>query len=193
MYAQIISFENLIVAWKEARKGKTKKRYVVEFEKELFCNLMALHYELEYETYKPRPLKSFIVRDPKTRLIHKSEFRDRIIHHAIVNILSPIFENAFIYDSYANRTGKETISALKRLNHFIRKVSCNNHRSCYYLKADIRHYFQEVNQNILLQILRKKVSDEKTLNLIKIINTNFGTKRERESINLLREVCPSAI
>ena len=92
LYNEIISFENLIVAWQNARKGKTGKSYVIEFEKELFCNLMALHYELEYKTYRPRELVTFILRDPKTRVISKSDFRDRIVHHAIVNIIEPIFD-----------------------------------------------------------------------------------------------------
>jgi len=69
LYDEIISFENLILAWQKARKGKTKKLYIIEFEKELFYNLMALHYELLYQTYKPKPLKTFILRDPKTRKI----------------------------------------------------------------------------------------------------------------------------
>jgi len=72
LYAKIISLENLILAWKKARKGKTKKDYVINFEKELFCNLMALHYELKYKSYKPKELVTFVLRDPKTRVISKS-------------------------------------------------------------------------------------------------------------------------
>ena len=106
LYAKIISFENLILAWKNARKGKTKKSYVIEFERDLFNNLMNLHYELKFGTYKPKPLVTFILRDPKTRKKSKSDFRDRIVHHAIVNILEPIFDRTFIYDSCANRKGK---------------------------------------------------------------------------------------
>ena len=71
LYEKVISFENLILAWQKARKGKSKKLYVIEFEQELFYQLMALHYELKYGTYKPKPLKTFILRDPKTRVINK--------------------------------------------------------------------------------------------------------------------------
>jgi retron-type reverse transcriptase len=162
IYKEIISFENLILAWKKARKGKTRKGYVIEFEQELFCNLMALHYELKYETYKPKPLVSFVLRDPKTRVISKSDFRDRIVHHAIVNILEPIFDRTFIYDSCANRKGKGNLFALKRFDYFKRKVSRNgliaknlfndnNYVSGYCLKADIKHYFQEVDCNVLIE------------------------------------------
>ncbi len=158
-HKKIISFENLILAWKKARKGKTKKDYVIKFEDELFCNLMALHYELKFHAYSPRPLVTFILRDPKTRVISKSDFRDRIVHHAICNIIEPIFDKTFIHDSCSNRKNKGNLFALMRLQKFIRKISKNgliaknkfqdnNFVVGYCLKADIKHYFQEVDHNI---------------------------------------------
>jgi len=68
-------------------------------------------------------MQTFIIRDPKTRKISKSDFRDRVVHHALVNILEPIFDKIFIYDSYANRKGKGTLEALKRFDQFKRKRS----------------------------------------------------------------------
>ncbi len=186
LYQRIISFENLILAWRKARKGKTKKHYVIEFERELFYNLMALHYELFYGTYKPKPLKTFILRDPKTRKISKSDFRDRIVHHALVRIIEPIFENSFINDSCANRIGKGTLYAIQRFEKFQRKVTKNFTSSGYCLKADIKHYFQEVNYEILLKIISRKIKDEKVLWLInQIVKANFSNV-ERESNS-----CPS--
>ena len=184
LYEKIISFENLILAWKKARKGKTKKVYVIKFEEELFCNLMALHYELKYKTYKPRELETFILRDPKTRVISKSDFRDRIIHHAIINIIEPLFDKTFIYDSCANRKGKGNLFGLKRFEKFMRKVSKNGLRAKnkfqdnnyivgYCLKADIRHYFKEVNHEILIEIIRRKITDEKVIWLIRQILANL--------------------
>lgn len=187
LYKQIISFENLILAWKKARIGKTKKPYVIEFENDIFYQLMTLHYELKYGTYNPKPLKTFVIRDPKTRKISKSEFRDRIVHHAVVSILEPIFDKLFIFDSCSNRIGKGNTFALKRLGKFVRKVShngeccgwwSNNQIKGYCLKADIRHYFEEINHAILMALIRKKVRDTKVLNLIEKINTNFRMKRE---------------
>ena len=192
IYDKVISFENLIIAWKNARKGKTGKGYVIDFEKELFYNLMALHYELKYRTYRPKPLKTFILRDPKTRKISKSVFRDRIIHHAICNIVEPIFDRTFIYDCCANRKGKGNLFALNRFDKFKRKVSRNGKRKGWFnnnqikgycLKADIKHYFQSINSSILTSIIKKKISDKSLINLIDIINTNFGTQRERERAN----------
>lgn len=194
LYERIASMPNLILAWRKARKGKTKKLYIVEFEKNTRENLLALRSELLAENYNPRSMKTFILRDPKTRKISKSDFRDRIIHHAIVNILEPIFDKTFIEDSCANRKGKGNLYALKRFYKFIRKVSRNgkvkgefnkNQIKGYCLKADIKHYFQEVDRGILLEIIARKVKDEKTLWLIdRILQSpdcaNFG-ERERET------------
>jgi len=120
LYLKIISFENLYLAYKKTRKRKTKKNYVIEFEKNLFNNLMQLHKELKEQTYYPRPLKTFIIKDPKTRKISKSDFRDRIVHHALCNIIEPIFDKTFIYDSCANRKGKGNLFAIKRFDKFKR-------------------------------------------------------------------------
>jgi RNA-directed DNA polymerase len=190
LYDKIISLENLILAWKKARKGKTKRTYVIGFENNLFQNLMNLHHELKTQTYFPLPLTTFILRDPKTRKIAKSEFRDRVVHHAIVNILEPIFDKTFIYDSCANRKNKGTLFAIKRFDKFKHKISnngkingwfTNNQVKGFCLKADIRHYFQEVNHETLLKIICRKIKDAKTIWLIKeIVTANNSMERERE-------------
>ena len=172
LYPEIYSMKNLILAWKKARKGKTQKDYVIEFEKNLRANLRALHYELRFQIYKPKPLKTFILRDPKTRKISKSDFRDRIVHHALIRILEPIFDKTFIYDSCANRKDKGSLFALNRLNLFKKKTTNNLKTELFCLKADIKHYFQEVNHNILLNIIKKKIKDERVVWLIKRILEN---------------------
>jgi len=185
-YCNIISFENIILAWKKARKGKTKKQYVLEFEKELFYNLLAIHYELRYRSYMLKPLTKFTIRDPKTRIIHKSNFRDRIVHHALVQILEPLFNKTFICDSCANRIGKGNLFALKRFERFQRKVTQNYTQEGFCLKADIKHYFQEVDHTILMNLITRKINDKQTLELVRKINANFESQRERE---YFREVC----
>lgn len=187
LYPKIFCISNLILAWRKARKHKTKKDYVIEFEKDLRENLLKLHEELKTETYSPLPLKTFVLRDPKTRVISKSAFRDRIVHHALVNVLEPIFERIFIYDSCANRIRKGNLFALKRFDTFKRKVSengrsassrfNNNYIKGYCLKADIKHYFNEVNHEILISIISKKIADEKVIGLIRKILTNSGFKK----------------
>ncbi|MFH1425117.1 MAG: hypothetical protein ABIG28_00090 [archaeon] len=181
LYNKIISPKNLFFAWQKARKGKTTKPDVIAFGKHLKANLRGLHKELKEKRYKPLPLISFPIKDPKTRKISKSDFRDRIVHHAIVNILEPIYEKIFIYDSCANRKGKGNLFALKRLELFMKIVSRNgkvsgwindNQVKGYCLKADIKHYFAEVNHDILLNILRRKIRDFEVLHLISIIMKN---------------------
>ena len=172
LYPKIYNFNNLLLAWRKARKGKTKKLYVREFEKDTLGNLLALQEELKNGTYYPKQLKIFILRDPKTRKISKSDFRDRIVHHAIVNILEPIFDKSFFYDSCANRKGKGNLVALKRFELFKRQITNNMKSEAFCLKADIKHYFQEVNHGILLKIIQRKIKDEEVICLIKKILEN---------------------
>ena len=185
IYPEIYSMKNLVLAWKKARKGKTKKDYVIEFEKNLRNNLRLLHYELKHQYYKPKPLITFILRDPKTRKISKSDFRDRIIHHAIVRVIEPIFDKTFIYDSCANRKGKGNIFAIKRFEKFSKEVTDNYSSFGYCFKADIKHYFQEINHEILLNIIKRKITDENALWLAESVIR----ERERERgarLNLAR-------
>ena len=169
MYEKLCSYENLLLAYSKARQGKARKYYVLEFERNLRENLLQLQDELIAQTYKPKPLKTFIIRDPKTRKISKSRFRDRVIHHTLVNVIGPLFQKSFIYDSHANQVGKGALRAIERFEHFKRKVSRNNSCPCHILKADIRHYFEEVDHEILLEILGRKVKDEKVLWLFRQI------------------------
>ena len=174
LFQKLCSEENLALAFKKAQKRKSLKPYVIEFRSNLDQNLNSLRSELLSGQYQPRPLKTFIVREPKTRKISKSDFRDRVIHHAVCNILESIFDKLFIYDSFANRKGKGTLKAIERFDQFKLKASRNNTRICYVLKADIKHYFEQVNHNILINILMKKIDDEKVISLISKILTNHS-------------------
>lgn len=184
MYASLCSFENLELAFKRARKGKTLKPYVIEFEEKVEDNLRRLQTELLFQTYMPKPLETFILRDLKTRKISKSDFRDRIVHHAIFNVIEPLFDKRFIFDSFANRTGKGTLKAIQRFQFFAKKVSHNYTRQTYVLKADIRHYFETVDHAILLSILKKRVQDERVLWLIKVILKNYKTQEPGKGMPL---------
>ena len=186
LYPKLCSYKNLRLAFKKAGRRKSFMPYVVKFEKDLINNLLQLKKELETLTYKPRPLNRFIVRDPKTRTIHSSNFRDRVVYHALCNILEPIFDKTFIYDSYASRKTKGTLKAVLRFDKFKRKLSKNgrlienarnnNLIKGYVLKADIKHYFEEVNHEILLNIIKRKIKDNRIIWLIHKILNNFNTK-----------------
>ncbi|MBI5001860.1 hypothetical protein HZC31_00580 [Candidatus Woesearchaeota archaeon] len=175
LYDKVCDLDNLKEAFQKARKGKTLKTYVLDFEQNIDTNLITLRNELLLHCYRPKPLETFILRDPKTRKISKSDFRDRIVHHAICNIIEPIFDKQFIYDSYANRVGKGTLKAIQRLHYFKRIVSKNNSRTCYILKADIKKYFDAVDHKILLSLLEKRIFDKDLLWLIAIILENHHT------------------
>ncbi len=184
LFDKVCEYENLKEAFQKARKGKTLKQYVIDFECDLEVHLRTLRNELLLHSYRPKPLQTFILRDPKTRKISKSDFRDRIIHHAICNIIEPIFEKQFIYDSYANRIGKGTLKAIKRLHGFKRIVSKNNSRICYVLKADVSRYFETVDHNVLLSLLTKRIYDKEVLWLISIILENHHTTEKGKGMPL---------
>ena len=186
IYNKIYSIKNLKLAYKKAKDGKENRDYVKKFKKNLDPELKKLQEELKSFTYSPRNLNRFIVRDPKNRVIHSSNFRDRVVYHALVNLLEPIFEKVFIHDSYASRKNKGVHKAILRFDKFKRKVSQNgilvknasdnNLVKGYVLKADIRKYFDTVDHGALLKIIKRKIQDEKVIWLIKQILNNFNTK-----------------
>jgi retron-type reverse transcriptase len=103
-------------------------------------------------------------------------------------------EKNFIYDSYANQIGKGTLKAIERFNYFKAKVSRNFTRNAYVLKADIKHYFEEVSHNILLEILRRKIKDEKVIWLVEQILTNLPSSRGGgRRTEYYQKGCPLAI
>ncbi len=185
LFQELISLKNFEEAYEKARKRKSFSKEVQNFQEHWRLNLIGLRKEIMTKTYAPQPLKTFILRDPKTRVICVSSFRDRIVHHILVNVLQPIFESRFIFDSYASRQGKGTLLALERFDNFVRKVSCNGMRVHdaksanqvlgYVLKADIKHYFETVDQKILLGILQKKIKDVDVLWLTRIILENYNS------------------
>ena len=172
LYEKICSFENLHHAYLKARKGKRYKDEILRFgchQEEL---LLQLQEELLNETYRHGEYKEFIVCDSKKRHIKAAPFRDRIVHHAFCRIVEPIFDTGFIYDSYACRKNKGTRAAVLRLKKFLRSsYDCGegNIMGGYVLKCDISKYFDNVDHDILVSLLEKKISDEKTMRLARMI------------------------
>ena len=184
LFEKFCSYDNLKLAFAKARKHKTRRKEVIEFEANLIQNLQDLRTELCLLSYCSQPLKSFILRDPKTRKISKSAFRDRVVHHALVNIIEPLFDKCFIYDSYANRKGRGTLKAIERFEFFSRKVSGNYTKTAYVLKADIRHYFETVDHTVLTKLLKNKIEDDKIMFLITKILRNYMTKEKNKGMPL---------
>ncbi len=180
MFESIISLENLVRAWRVFRRGKRDKSDVQSFERNLEDNLFALHDELRVKQYQHGQYERFHLFDPKHRIIHKAEVRDRVVHHAIYRILAPVFEQSFIFDSYSCRLDKGTHAGVDRLAQFARKVSKNYTRTCFALKCDIRKFFDSIDHRILMQMLSRRISDANTLWLLREIIESYSS-RERES------------
>jgi len=177
LYPQIISFENLFLSAKKAQKGKRFRQSTLEFNFDLESNLFQLQRELQDQTYQPEGYYTFVIHDPKERLISATAYRDRIVHHALCNIIIPLIEPSFIPDCYANRIGFGTHKALKRFTEFARS-------SRYVLQCDIQKYFPSIDRNILKSIIRKKIKCRDTLELINLILDNSNNFRLESSYEL---------
>ena len=174
-YQEIISLENLLLAWTEFKRGKTKKQDVQKFELHLMDHLIDLHESLKAKTYVHGPYHAFKINDPKPRDIHKASVRDRVLHHALYRSLAPYFFARFIHDSYSCQDGKGVHRALKRFEIFSRRVSKNNTKQCFILKCDIRKFFASIDQDILMKTLEKYIVDQSVPNLLKVIITSLPT------------------
>jgi hypothetical protein len=173
----IISIENLLLAWQGFVKGKRNKPDVQEFQFYLMDNILSLHNDLINQTYKHGKYQEFKINDPKPRIIHKASVRDRLLHHAVYRILYPFFDKTFIVDSYSCRNNKGTHKAIKRFEQFARIVSKNNTKPCYVLKCDIKKFFASIDQNILINILSKCIrlsrDNQREIELLKEIIFSF--------------------
>jgi hypothetical protein len=125
LFAQIVAFENLHTAYRGARSCKRYRSSILKFGYKLEENLLTLQWELAHKIYKHGGYREFVVTDSKKRVIKAAPFRDRVVHHALCNIIEPILDKGFVYDSYACRTGKGTHAAILRLEYFIKVLqSC---------------------------------------------------------------------
>jgi retron-type reverse transcriptase len=164
LYAKICSFENLLQAAKQAAAGKRFRPKVLAFFNDLEGNALQLLRALRTFSYQPGGYESFYIYEPKKRMISKAPFRDRVVHHMLINVIGPLFERRFIFDSYANRIGKGTHAGIRRLQQFMRQAK-------YVLKIDLRQYFPSIDHEILKREIRRVIADPETLWLIdKIID-----------------------
>jgi retron-type reverse transcriptase len=177
LYWLIISPSALFRAWDVFKSDKRNKLDVMDFELHLEKNIFDLYRDLKNGIYKHGHYKGFWIHDPKLRHIHKATVRDRVLHHAIFNVLNPIFEPTFIPNSFSCRVGKGTHKGMAKVAEMLRTVSKNNTRQCYALKCDIRKFFDSVDHDILIGILSKRIKDEKVMNLLQEIIESFVASR----------------
>ncbi|MBP7433190.1 hypothetical protein KA996_06565 [bacterium] len=165
LFEQIISFENLMTAFRKAKKGAGGSESSNLFFFNLEIEIIQLQKELENGEYKPGEYRIFKVYEPKERVISVAPFRDRVVHHAVVSVLEPVFEKIFIFDSYATRKEKGTHKAVERAQNFMRKNE-------WFLKSDIKSYFASVDINMLIRIIKRKIKDVQVTELIEKILMN---------------------
>lgn len=170
IFPEIASFESLYNGYREARKGKRDHEEVLRFSQDLESNLLRLSTKLKNGNYESKGFKEFEIFDPKHRVIEAPYFRDRVVHRAMHKVLNPIFENKFIYDSFACRTGKGTHKGVDRTHYFLRKPENE-----YYLKCDIRSYFGSIDQEILKDQIGRRVDDQAVINLIDTFLSSYSS------------------
>ena len=160
--ADIHTWDNLYLAYRKAAKGKRSRRAAAAFEYHLEDNLIDLQDDLAAGTYTPGAYASFTIHEPKRRLISAAPFRDRVVHHALCNLIEPAFERSFIHHSYANRIGKGTHRALDTCQAWAKRYP-------YVLQCDVRQFFPSIDHGILEQTLQRRIQDPGIRRLIALI------------------------
>jgi RNA-directed DNA polymerase len=162
IYKEVISSNNLFLAYKEARKNKRNRTKVYEFEQNFGSEMAQLVRELKSGVYKPKPYKKFLVHEPKERVIYAPAFRDVIVQHAIYRIVYNIYENTFITQSHGCRKGYGIHSARDSVQRSIKKHSDDK----YYLQLDIKKYFYSFDRSVLRSLLQKRIKDKSLVDLM---------------------------
>ena len=166
-FEKIYSFENLYKAHKAARQGKRSTREVIEFEVNLAENLTELSDALKNHTYTLSGYYTFTVHDPKDRAIHALHYRDRVVQHCLCDeVLAPLLDKKLIYDNAACRLGKGTHFALNRVTDFLRDFYRGHGTEGYFLKCDIRKFFDSIDHTILKEKLKRVIRDGEVLTLL---------------------------
>jgi retron-type reverse transcriptase len=162
LYPAICDWRNLWLAARKAQRGKRARPNVARFNFALEGELTTLRDELLDQTYAPGAYREFWIHEPKPRLISAAPYRDRVVHHALCNVIEPIFERTFIFDTYACRKNKGTHAAVRRLQEWMKVYP-------YALQCDIRQYFPSIDHEILWDAICRKIKCRATLRLIQTI------------------------
>ena len=172
LFERITETDNLFEAWIKAKRGKIHKADVLAFENELDLNINKLQSQLQSGFVEIGNYHYFTITDPKKRIICAASFPERVLHHAIMNICNPVFEKHLIYDTYATRKNKGTYAALDRAKVFVKKYK-------YYIKLDVRKYFDNIDHNILKTQLKKLFKDRRLLLLFSEIIGSYSVTENK--------------
>ena len=162
LFEAVCSFENLLLASRRAQVAKRFRGEVLRFNHHREDHLLDLQRQLREGSYRPGLHRHFEIFEPKRRWISAAPYRDRVVHHALCNVVAPVFERRFIFDSWANRTGKGTHRAVLRYQGFAA-------RARYALKLDIRKYFPTIDHALLKERFRAFIKDPFVLRLLDVI------------------------
>ena len=165
---QIAEPDNLRLAFWKASRGRRGQREVAAFAEGLDRHILELHRELIAGTVTVGCCHYFTIRDPKERLVCAASFRERVLHHAIMNVCEPVFERAAIFDSYACRRGKGREAAIDRARGYAA-------RHQWFLKLDIRKFFDSVDHAVVMDRLSRQFKDYRVLELFGRILTSYST------------------
>ncbi|MEA3491308.1 MAG: reverse transcriptase [Campylobacterota bacterium] len=144
----MFTFENIYIAYKKCRKNKTNTISVLKFEQNLLDNLWQLTDDLQNRRYTIGKSICFLTHSPKLREVFAADFRDRIVHHLLIDAIEPFYERKFISDVYNNRKGKGIHQAKARVQKFMRRELDG-----YYLQLDIKGFFYHLDKDILYERL----------------------------------------
>lgn len=169
----IADIDNLRRAYLKARAGKSMSTGHLEFKEHLEANLMGLSGDMAAGKYRPGPYHTFMVHEPKVRQISALPFSDRVVQHALVNVIGPIFDRTFLPMSYACRTGKGTHAGAIEAQAMMRRMLKHGNQ-VYCLKMDFSKYFASIDRAVLHHEIRRKISCGATLALIEIITPPDG-------------------
>ena len=163
LFDKITDLDNIILAHRKARKGKTSRADVRMVDKDVEAYCKKIQDMLINETYVTSEYYTFKLYEPKERIIFKLPYYpDRIIHHAIMNILEPLWLNQMIPQTYSCIKGRGIHKALNDIRHDLKDV----HNTKYCLKLDVRKFYPSIDHDILKKIIRIKIADEKLLRLL---------------------------
>jgi len=165
LWRDIIAWPTLVEAWKKTAKGRSRQRDVIAFGANLEPNLIEIQSSLVHKTYQTGPYHRFFVFEPKRREIASLPLKDRVVQHALVSVLEPIFDRGFIDQSFACRTGKGAHRGADTVQTYLRRAR-REHGTVYALKADISKYFPSISHDALKRIIRRRVACESTLWLV---------------------------
>ena len=168
IWERIVSPENLRSAWKGVRAGRARSPKVMEFAEGVEGRLEELGRELREGTYRPGAYGNFMVMDPKPRMISVAPVRDRVVHHALCDVIAPLIERRFIARTYACREGKGMHLACREVREELG-------RHAYFLKLDVRHYFDTIDQDRLMGLLSELFREKPTVELFgRIVRQPYG-------------------